>query len=473
MTRKEFGQLLKETVLKYDISVNNAIRKTNINRSSYFKFLSGERVPTYAQIHEIISSLSMSEKDGKILIKSFEKVRYSAIAWINHEIVRECLKSVTEWELSHHYQTFVSSAIQVHTNSFLSEKTKEISSLKNIQGKAAVSDALILFIQLSSEALKDTDIYAFLPLDATTSLLRCHIDINNEKQSLHFLFHFSDSTDDADRHDAPKFHDLIPLSLSLRASVHFFYGPSDLTEGLGLLYPYYVISDLGILYLNARLDSAYISTDRDQIQANRAAYQKVLPMTYDILQRNHSLHTLQEKMLAAINASEKIYMIDPSPCIALIATKELAQVMVPTENRKELWAYCSALQQAAPLEIVSAEGIQKMVAEKSLSECGLAFHASETVVHSVLLRLKDRLGKTLFIADSNHITVPEDWGTLVVPDREVTLFPYEDSFDTVSFKEKSVLSAFSASFERSLDYFVLRPNLAERILDYYLQKTEK
>lgn len=486
MTQNEYSAILRGMITKYDVSVNNAIKKTSINRSSFYKFMNGTRLPTPSQLQEIIQNLGMSGSDAELLLSGYEEARYGTVAWINHEIVRECLASVSEAEFSSRFITdridgsmknkgdkeANSQTAAGSGESDLTKAAEEKIGTDLISGRTSVDQAMVQFIEISSQLDDTSSIYAFLPLEATHLLTKYCRGFCSDRHQIHFLFHFSSTTDDIDKHSSPKFHDLIPMALSVQLVVHFFYGASNLLEGLGLLYPYYVISSLGVLLMNAKMNTAYLETSPQTVRMYRLAYERILPLSEEITHRNTSLAETQAQIMTAIQSAEKLYLLDPSPCMSLVATEELVNLLVPENMRSHVWQYCAALQAAEPVEIVSVNGIRRMATQYYLSECGIKIQATKDVIHEVLIGLRNRLGSTFFISDGNHITMPEDWGVTVVPGQSVSLVPYLDSYDTVSFLEKNVLNAFSVAFERDMDYFILDQKDAEKILDHYIDETQ-
>lgn len=486
MTQNEYSSLLRGMITKYDVSVNNAIKKTSINRSSFYKFMNGSRLPTPAQLQEIIQNLGMSDSDAQLLQRGYEEVRYGTVAWINHEIVRECLNSVSEAEFSSRFEVQqITTPNEIETGSHdtdnetaesiksdLTSAVKEKIGMDMITGRSSVDHALIQFMEISSQLNDSSAIYAFLPLEATRLLTKyCH-GFCSDRHQIHFLFHFSSTTDDIDKHSSPKFHDLIPMALSVQSVVHFFYGASNLLDGLGLLYPYYMISSIGVLFMNAKMDAAYLETSSQTVRMYQQAYERILPLTDEITHRNKSLAEMQMQIMSALRSTDKIFLLDPTPCMSLMATEGLVNLLAPENMRSNLWKFCLSLQEAKPVEIVSMNGLHKMATQYYLSESGVKIQATKEIVHEVLIGLRKRLGNTFFISDSNHITVPEDFGVTVVPGQYVSLVPYLDSYDTVSFLEKNVLNAFSVAFERDMDYFILDQKEAEKVLNHYIDMTQ-
>lgn len=507
MTHIEFGQMLRDIVNKYDISINNAIRKTNINRSTFYKFLSGVRIPTDAQVREIIESLQVTDEDAKALAKAYEDARFGPIAWRNHEIVRECLQSVADTEFAQKFSgrpqagaapsagpsegealasgvgaaplagpsdsDALASGASGSDSVRIAGEPDSLPASGLIRGKNTVSSTLIHFLHLSSLLQGDDPVDVFLPLDATHLLTRYSDQFSNPQHPVRFLFHFSDSEDDLDRHSAPKFHDLIPLALAVNSAVHFFYGPGNLIDGLGLLFPYYVLSPQGALFLTVQLDNACLTRDAQLVAACRSLFESRFAVTDEITHRGKNLATVQQQILESVQtaAGQHLYLIDPTPCMSLIATKELLEESVPEDMREPLWQYCRTIQSVHPVEIVSPDGLRRMVETRHLSECGIHVTVPKEAVHLILLALKERLGKTFFLSNSAHVQVPENWGVSVIPNHSVVLVPYADFFDTVQLSEKNVIAAFSAAFEQNMEYFVLSTKAAGRMLDHFIEET--
>ena len=69
-----FSELLSSIVSQSEISKNEMIRACDIDRSSFFKFLSGSRVPTLRQLNTICAKLQFSPDEEKALRLEYARV---------------------------------------------------------------------------------------------------------------------------------------------------------------------------------------------------------------------------------------------------------------------------------------------------------------------------------------------------------------------------------------------------------------
>lgn len=460
MTHTEFGKLLNGVLEETPYSKNEIIRRTGIDRSSFYQFLKGKRLPDPEKLQKILTGAEISSGMTARVMKALDEARYSDLAYGYIEIVRQCMGSVKEAE-------FFRAADFDDAEIPLQPEDGEL--MRPVSGRNAVNFAIVRFIRESG----GDHLEAFLPLEAARLLLR-YRTIFGKGGDIRLLFHFPDFVGMERRHSASKFHDLIPLALTVDCDIRFFYTSEDLTDGTGLLYPYYIISEKGVLFLSAGLDEAFFCRDLSLREAFRTAYGKILPLAGRISDRDESVGRIQEMitgLLKKTDPDQPIYLVVPSPCMTLLATEKLVKAFAPEELRDTFWQYASSLQAAHPVEIVAPEGLRTMAETGILEENGIRIRFPKEVVHQALTGFRRRLGKTFFIGNTTHIAMPEAWSFLIAPERSVSLLPYVSDGPIVSFFEKNVIGAFSAAFGQSLDYFVIGEEAAGRMLDHYIRET--
>ena len=473
MTQIEFGRLLNEMMEALDESKNEIISRTGIDRSTFFKFLNGKRFPTADQLNVIIRKSGISESDGRKLRKAYDETHYSHVLYNYIEVASQCLNAMME---ASYIREYVRSKASPGTNLKIGSETIHgiCGILQNeIQGRRDIEHAILTF--LNSEIFRGgTEICCFLPLIATKFLIKNRNFIQHCSSKVHLLFRFSDTLNEISHHNAPQFYDLIPMALTLDCRIRFFYGESDLTDGAGLLFPYYVISQSGVLFLNSQLTEGVITQDKTLTGAYQREFDRAFLMAEEITDRIESLDDVRSVIVGQVrsmHARDHLLMLNHFPCMNLIATEDLVRKMITPTLQESMWAYSSMLQNASPIEIVSADGIRRMAETCRLEEYHYCIQTTRKVAHSVLLGLRERLGKTLYIADSSHLNVPEEWSVFSVPEKSVILIPQQEDSTAVSICEKNILHGFSTAFENSLEYFVMPEQKAEKILDYCIEET--
>lgn len=477
MTQIEFAKILNEMIESIPNTKNETIGRTGIDRSTFFKFLSGKRFPTADQLASIIEKSGIKESDVKKLRKAYDETHYSHILYNNIEVVRQCLEAMTEasylkkYERSNDTDIFPLDQAESETGAKAEEVITTIH--HEIQGRSDIEYAIVTLIN-GEISRGGVETYCFLPLNATKFLIKNRNIVQHCNNKVHFLFRFSDTLDELSKHTAPQFYDLIPMALAVDCQIRFFYGGSDLADGTGLLFPYYIISGSGVLFLNSQLTEGVYTQDKTLIDVYQRAYKRAFLMSDEITDRIESLDDVRSvivNQISLMHASDHLLMINHSPCMNMIATEELVRKFIDPSIQDKMWAYSSMLQNSSPIEIVSLEGIREMAATYRLEEYNFRMSTTKEIAHNVLLGLRARLGKTLFIADSNHLVIPEEWSVFAVPERSIILIPQYEKSTAVSLYEKNILHSFSVAFDTGLEYFVLTTQMAERILDYYIEET--
>ncbi|MEE3420266.1 MAG: hypothetical protein VZR02_04080 [Lachnospiraceae bacterium] len=450
-----FADMLNSMIDRLPISKNELIRETGINRSTFFKFLKGDRLPTGAQMMTIVETAGFPAEETTRLRKAFEREHYGYMSYRSIELVRQFMESAVE------------STDILHLPA-ADDSGEEEELETRYEGTADVRRGMLHFLKKARRG-SVPPIFAFLPLEEAYYVATSRVLAPGGRE-VHFLFSFPDTLDDLDSHVAPYVRYLLPIVFSPDCQVNYYYSMSDLAQGTGILYPYYILTEDEAFFIDAETSSAYVTCAPELVDILRQTFKKRLPFTEEILHPHKTLAETQAEILSLVKENG-ICMFGPTPCLSLLATEDLARAYMPPQMQDALISYFTGLQASNPIEVISADGLRKMVEENGISEIGIHVTMPRPVMHQALLALKARLGTSLFIADSKKITIPAGWSVNVIPDNAVYLVPYIESFDTVIIREKNLVEAFTQVFDMSLDFFTFDTPASERLLDYYIDAT--
>lgn len=450
-----FADMLNSMLERLPLSKNELIRQSGINRSTFFKFLKGERLPNEEQMRILLAIAHFPEEDRKKLVKVFEQEHYGYLAYRNIELVRQFMVSAT-------YST---DRMTAGIQSLLPVETEESDEIW--RGVTTVRHAMVQFLNRVRQE-EGQPIYAFLPLFEARTLVESRV-LTAKGRKTRLLFSFPDAFDDIDTHIAPNVRYLLPLVFAPNINVSYYYSASDLEAGLGLLYPYYFLTEKEAFFISARFNRAFIGRDEQIIRILRTEFEEKMLFMDEITHPHQSIEEVSTSILRETKEND-IVLVNPAPALTFLATEELIQTYAH-ESQDTFIPYCRAMQSRHYKEIIPVEGLQKMVTSCALTGFGVTVQFSREELHRILLRLKERLGTTLFLADSKKMTTPEHWGVFLVSGKAIHLMPYNNSLDTVGIREKNLVEAFTQSFETNLDYFTLSPEVANRTLDTYITQT--
>ena len=98
--KNSFSELLSEFISQSGISKNEIIRACDIDRSSFFKFLNGGRIPTNEQLNKICSKLQFTAPEEKALRLEYARVTIGERKVLTHQRIAQLLWKMEETENS-------------------------------------------------------------------------------------------------------------------------------------------------------------------------------------------------------------------------------------------------------------------------------------------------------------------------------------------------------------------------------------
>ena len=260
--KNTFAELLSEVISQSEISKNEMIRACDIDRSSFFKFLSGSRIPTMEQLNRICDKLQFSPLEEKSLRLEYAKITQGEQKVRSGNRITELL-----WKLED------SNNIEMSWKDYDAERreAEQTSELTEsvIQGKRKVLELLkstILDEVLSEGNMAEIDMFiperteeflewliGFLRSDRSARVRIRHLielpsrSINTEQVLLERL----------------RFSLLSTAENSRAYSGYYYYAYNSVSSCVGVLYAYSLITEHRVILLNEKMDKAITVVDSD------------------------------------------------------------------------------------------------------------------------------------------------------------------------------------------------------------------
>jgi hypothetical protein len=219
--------------------------------------------------------------------------------------------------------------------------------------------------------------------------------------------------------------------------------------GIGVLFPYYLISAQGVLLLNEDLTNAYLLQESEICSLYRDAFEAAFAKTKPVI---HYLNYMEHAM-ALENHTEGISFF-PVFNVSLVATKEYISKYVRDPQLAEMFdQHCRILREKCPVRIYSTvEGMRHFADTGIIEELppGLITAGSITDRISALQDYRNFLGTRLFFVDEKQIPTSQRWAITIYESDVMYLYRPVAEVNSINrviaVRERNLIDAFSTFF---------------------------
>lgn len=258
--KNTFAELLSEVISQSEISKNEMIRTCDIDRSSFFKFLNGSRIPTMEQLNRICDKLQFSPSEEKSLRLEYAKITQGERRIRSENRIAELL-----WKLedSNNIDT---SWKDCDAERRETEQTSELTETV-IRGKRKVLE--LIKSTILNEALAEgnmAEIDMFIP-EKTEEFLQWLIGFLRSDLSSHVRVRHLIELPSRSTHTEQVLMDRLKFSLLSSAensraySGYYYYAYNSISSCVGTVYAYSLITEHRVVLLNEKMDMAIAVED--------------------------------------------------------------------------------------------------------------------------------------------------------------------------------------------------------------------
>lgn len=375
--KNQFSELLSEIIAESEISKNEMIRACDIDRSSFFKFLNGTRLPTPEQLDRICNKLQFTPLEEKKLRTEYAKItqgekkvhvldRISALLWKLEESSNLVNQQIPVIDIDNNDKVVISGKDKVF--GFL---------IDTIEKEAThCLGEIDLFLPANSEDLCKW-IAMFLSTDQS----------NNVK--IRHLVELPSRSIDSDQQimDRIRFPLLCTAINPDSYASYYYYANSSIENCVGVFCPFSLITDHKVVLLNERLDKAIAVEDAD--------------CCLDYM--NHFITALNSAHLLVTKVSDNEL------------TKEMG------DSIKYRYGYKRSKERPLKegmISYVSPTSLRNLLDGENTQE---SKQLEKNNVEKMLLEAKRRLGSQIYLIDEKSIPPAQSWN-LALSGREKLLF---------------------------------------------------
>lgn len=248
----KFSDQLSQAIKLSGKSKNQIIEESKINRSSFFQFLNGKRMPTKEHLAAILAALQLTPGEEEQLRKLYEIAEIGENIYESRVGCAECLNDLA----------LLTGQNRRPIHEFVGEAVYSVSRAP-ILGENRVYQELCHLAQ--AEMLKpEPKIDLFLPRqpnDFLKYLKSFFQNKSNKKIRMRQIIQFSLNQEEKTKDILSFFNSLLFLMAVSGDSyeAYYYYSDSNLTDTIGALYPYCVMTSSGVMLVTARMDRALFS----------------------------------------------------------------------------------------------------------------------------------------------------------------------------------------------------------------------
>ena len=399
----DIPQILTRYIETCGSSNNAIIRRTKIDRSSFYKILNGKRMPTEEQAERIIRAMMLPYREENQLRDMLMRLVVGEREWEDRKQVQRILQMLSEPELP-------------VVTSMLGEL--QSGSEPVATGVSQTNQILLRFIHeaLSNEEAA-LDFFVDVRNDSFFNNLKalCSLQTGRNVQLRQLLQLPSGEGLPGEENQALMYFKEIIYFFSMTHidfQSHYYYERMTRPGGIGVLFPYYLISAQCVLLINEDLTSACLLKDPKFCSLYRDAFESAFAKTKPVI---HYLNYM-EHAKALENHMEGVSFY-PVFSVSLIATKE------------RIYKYVRDPQMAAP-GLISAISIDDRI--------------------RILQDYRSFLGTRLFFVDEKQMPTSQRWAITVYEGDVMYLYrPVAEVNGTsrvIAVRERNVIDAFSIFF---------------------------
>lgn len=408
------GRMLAELLGHAEVSKNTIIRKTGIDRSTFYQILRGTRVATEEQLQKICYFTNADEAYYQQLIDCYEQERAGDKA-----AQRKCVRAFIE-DLS------VDHPIPAgETEKIFSE-----------------------FVRREREA-GNTSFSMFLPSNSVCAakLYRAIAEQSaaEGEAELHQVVAKDDGRTEPVEESFRRLTEWISYLRSQKAKFHAYSLPVSMAGLRTNAFPFYIVGEQILIAVSFDEKQLVLSEQPQVVKAYRDNFKNVLEDASEVA----TTETNNEKVLKFFgelwkNAEgEQVYFFTPRPCIWLCSDDE----MVSSYMMDPFYVQYGRLIRSQNIqEFTLQSGIDSFCRNGEITEGGVRIKIKEEDMARVRNYIADRRDSNLLVLDDERVHLSQSWEMILIGTRAAVFVPYESCEYMICITSSSVVEPLAEWF---------------------------
>ena len=418
------SEALREAMAHRDLSKNEIIRRTGIDRSTFYQIINGRRNATPAQLTAILKHLNLDQQERLHLIQIYERERVGDAVYKDWEQITNFLKRLDHTE---------NNTEEVRSFPVITQAMERVAESEN--------PSLIRFF-LPGTLLNSLGIYQDLVRIASQ-----HPD--REFKAMFLLAPMIESTVFETVLD--NLPELLQLLQSTNLRICAGSVPAATAEFTYITpYPYYILTGDSLILFSEDGSKMTTVNEKSYLQIYDETFQKVYCRAGNVIESPHTLSAMMETISRyfQIFAGQEIIFLTPVPCINLSITDAQLTRYFPDER---LLAFKHLLEKVSVTEFTSRMGMQRMLKERSVDENGVHIDILPEDIPILAHNIEERLKKNLYFLIEETVTVPRNWGIYVFGEEILVIVSHNNCRSLITVCNRDITKKFADWFRSRRD----------------------
>lgn len=408
------GRMLAELLGQADVSKNTIIRKTGIDRSTFYQILRGTRVATEEQLQKICYFIHADEDYYTKLIDCYEQERAGDKAE-----QRRCVR------------TFIEALSEDGCEP--DEKAEEIFSRFVHREKEVGNARFDMFLPSNSAC--------------TTKLYRAIKEqlIAKGEAELHQIIAEDDGKEETVEESFHRLTEWITYLRSQMAKFHAYRLPVSMAGLRTNAFPFYIVGEKTLIVVSFDEKQMVVSTDPAVVKAYRENFKDVLKEAAEVASTQTNTEKVRSFLLQMWqNAGEdRVYVLTPKPRIWLYADDEMISRYLDDPFYVR---YSQAYRSLNIQEFTLQSGVDSFCRDGLTIASGGEIRLAETDMSFIQNMIDSRRDSELLILDEDRIHLSQDWRLFLVGTRAAVFVPYATNEYMICITSSSVVEPLAEWF---------------------------
>ncbi|OON86078.1 hypothetical protein BXO88_09605 [Oribacterium sp. C9] len=435
-----FSSFLASLIEESGLGKNSIIRNTGINRSTFYKFLNGSRIPTNFQYKEIKRVLPLSVADVKRLDELYALESMGVDVTLNRKSVIRCLGTVADYEDSEKTSSVSGQnicAFQKHKLVF-DRKHEVLNLIENFFARhyASGEPRFDAFIPRMEETFY-----------ARINMMALHSDIRNA--DVRMLQQFPKGKGDSSTYRIVTSYN----SMLLFAVCGFngfrnfyFYDDNMIENNHGVLYPYFIADDSEVILVSKECSSAVRIQDPVLVKQFRKQIDGVFASAHEASVQSDDMSTvvdvIEEYVFLGVNCwtyggmANLLMLIDEKTMNSIPELRPYTSRILKIQNYME--------QKGLMTDFLSMDGLRRFADEGT----GFSFPFPSEYRFSleeridILKKIDGSLGEGYYVLDEAKVPVIKNWIFTIV-EGHILAMVHCGKIEVMAMKEQNLINVFS------------------------------
>ena len=406
--------MLAELLGQADVSKNTIIRKTGIDRSTFYQILRGTRVATEEQLQKICYFIHADEDYYTKLIDCYEQERAGDKAE-----QRRCVR------------TFIEALSEDGCEP--DEKAEEIFSRFVHREKEVGNARFDMFLPSNSAC--------------TTKLYRAIKEqlIAKGEAELHQIIAEDDGKEETVEESFHRLTEWITYLRSQMAKFHAYRLPVSMAGLRTNAFPFYIVGEKTLIVVSFDEKQMVVSTDPSVVKAYRENFKDVLKEAAEVASTQTNTEKVHSFLLQMWqNAGEdRVYVLTPKPRMWLYADDEMISRYLEDPFYVR---YGQAYRSLNIQEFTLQSGVDSFCRDGLTVASGGEIRLAETDIGFIQNMIDSRRDSELLILDEDRIHLSQDWRLFLVGTRAAVFVPYATNEYMICITSSSVVEPLAEWF---------------------------